>query len=144
MSKPYSIIEVAPGNIDTLWPQIAPVMQLPVDRSHGEVTMDSTKDRIKQGIARLFIVIENNKIIAVNTLEVRFFDSGIKSLYIPMVGGTKMEMWGEEFYNIAKKIGKEIGARELRGIAVRDGWLRLAKKRGWEEVHTIISYQLEE
>lgn len=141
----YSILEVPVNDLDNIWDEhIKDIMKLPVDRSHGEVTLETTKERIKQGIAKLFIIVEDGKVIALNTLELRTFDSGEKALYNTLVGGTKMDMWGMDFLSLMIKMGNALGCRELRGIAVRDGWMRKLKKLGWTEVHTIISMKLED
>ena len=139
----FSIIEVPPGRLEELWKDhIAPIMALPVEKSNGEVTMETTYNRIKQGIARLFIVIEDGKVIGLNTFEIRVFDSGVKALYSPMMGGVEnkmMEGWGEVMHELSIQMAKNHGCREIRAICARTGWLKVLKKQGWKEEHTIMS-----
>lgn len=140
-----NIIEVKPDRLDEVWPLIEPIMKLPVEKSHGEVTLQTTFNRINGGIARLFIVIDNNKIIALSTFEIRTFDSGERALYMPMMGGINggmIDVWGEEMHRIGIEMAKEHNCRELRAICARNGWLRVLKKKGWREEHTIMSLEV--
>jgi hypothetical protein len=41
-----------------------------------------------------------------------------------------------------KHLAKYLNCTELRGLAARDGWLKLLKSRGWNDNHTVITYQL--
>jgi hypothetical protein len=43
-----------------------------------------------------------------------------------------------------KEIAKSLGCVELRGCAVRNGWLRKLNKTAWQEVHTVIKLKLGE
>ena len=121
-----------------IWERVVPLLELSIALAHGEVTINTLKQKLLRGEALLITVSRGADIIAVNTVEVRHFESGLKALYIPLIGGTEMEEWMDRFLNIVSAIGKDLGCTELRGIAARKGWIRKLKPRGWSEVSTII------
>ena len=133
------IISAVPSNmVDLIWDKVIPHIEKPIALSHGEVTLSSIKQRLLLGEAMLVIVCRKSDIIAVNTVEVQVAESGLRTLAIPLTGGSEMEKWMDRFLEIVKAIAKDLGCSELRGIAARKGWMRLLAPKGWEEVSTII------
>lgn len=124
--------------IDLIWDRVAPQLERPIALSHGEVTLESIKRRLITGDVLLITVSRGTEIIAVNTVEVRESESGLRALYIPLIGGSEMEDWMDRFLDIVKAIAKDFNCTELRGIAARKGWMRKLKPLGWSEVSTII------
>lgn len=139
----YVIAAIPPTLIDVVWSECVKYVQDVVDVSHDEITVDSVKQRCLDGHSLLLIVSRQGEIIAVNLLELRTFDSGIKALYVPVVGGTDMDIWMDQFLDVVKAIAKDFGCRELRGLAARPGWVRKLKSRGWEEVTIAMRHILE-
>jgi hypothetical protein len=133
------IIAAVPASmIPLVWDRVVPQLEKPIALSHGEVTLDSIKARIMSGDVLLITVSRGIEIIAVNTVEVRESESGLRALYIPLIGGSEMEEWMDRFLKIVKAIAKDFNCTELRGIAARKGWMRKLKPLGWSEVSTII------
>lgn len=130
--------------IDLIWDRVEPILALPVAKAHWELTLEAIKDKLKRGEALLMTVSRGSHIIAAATIEVRTFDTGNKALYIPLVGGTEMDSWMHRFLDICKAIAKDFGCEELRGIAVRKGWLRKLCDLGWEEVSVTIKCKVGE
>jgi len=124
--------------IEVVWGQVEPILKTVTDVSHGELTVDSVKAQLLRGDALLMTISENENIVAINTFEVREFGSGMKALYIPITGGKCMDGWLDRFLEIAKQTARDYGCNELRGLAVRKGWMRVLKERGWEDVHQVI------
>lgn len=121
-----------------IWDRVVPLIDKPIALSHGEVTIDSIKARLYAGEALLLTVSRGSEIIAVNTVEIRTAESGLRTLYIPLIGGHEMESWMYRFLEVAKAIAKDFNCTELRGIAARKGWMRKLAPLGWSEVATII------
>lgn len=138
----YTISAVPVTMLDLVWDRAAPLLKLPIDLSADELTLDSVYQRIKSGNTLLLTVSNGPDIIAVVTAEIRSFDTGMKALYLPLIGGTDMENWFDRMHDIAAAIAKDFDCQELRGIAVRKGWLRVLKDKGWSEVSTIVKYPL--
>jgi hypothetical protein len=53
-----------------------------------------------------------------------------------------MFQWGKEFLELVKSIAKHFECNELRGFAVRDGWMKILKDYGWHENHVVITMPL--
>ena len=125
--------------IDVIWGKVHPHIIRPIELSHGEVTEEEVRKSLSSGKTMLIVISEGEDIIAVNTLDVRIFDSGKRVLYIPLTGGDKLDLWMPKFLDVAKAIARDYRCEELRGLAVRKGWMKKLAPMGWEEVHTVIS-----
>lgn len=124
--------------LDLVWDRVVPHLEKPIALSHGEVTLESIKKRLLSGDVLLITVSRGTEIIAVNTVEVRTCESGLRALFIPLIGGSEMDEWMDRFLDIVKAIAKDFNCTELRGIAARKGWMRKLAPLGWSEVSTII------
>ena len=130
--------------IDLIWDKVDHILARPIAKAHRELTIESLYAKLKSGEALLMTVSRGSEVIAAATLEVRTFESGMKALYIPLVGGTDMDSWMLRFLEIAKAIAKDFGCEELRGVAARKGWLRKLQDLGWEEVSVAIKCKVGE
>jgi hypothetical protein len=140
----YLISAIPPTLVDVVWSECIPYIQAVVDVSHDEITLNSVKSRCLKGDSLLLVTSKNGEIIGATLLEIRTFDSGVKAMYIPVVGGTEADMWMDQFFDVVKAIAKDFGCRELRGLAARSGWVRKLRSRGWEEVSIAMRCMLEE
>ena len=143
MTENYIISAVPVTLIDVVWPQCMEHIQRVVEKAHGEITLDSVKARLMTGNSLLITISKGVDIVACNVLEVRVMDSGLRALYIPITGGNDLDQWMPRFLEVAKAIAKDYQCTELRGLAVRKGWMRVLKSHGWEEVHTVIKCNIE-
>mgnify|MGYP001074508027 CR=1 FL=1 len=132
------IAAVPPTMIPLIWDKVEPEILKPIKLSHGEVTLESAKHRLETGQSMLITVSRGTKILAVNTVEVREFESGVRTLAIPLIGGSEMDQWMDRFLEIVKAIAKDLNCTELRGVAARKGWMRVLRNKGWEELSTIV------
>jgi len=69
-------------------------------------------------------------------------DSGMKALYFPVISGTKMDLWMDDFMVFAKDLAEKMGCDELRGMAIRPGWIRALKHHDWEEHYVVLKCKL--
>ena len=135
------IFSIIPINlIPTLWPQLLPLVQLVVDASAGEITCASVLNKAMSGECSIVAVIrtDNGAIVALNTMEICTYDSGMKALLIPIVGGTEAFEWGPDFLAECNQLAKATGCSEMRGFSTRESWKRVLKDYGWEESHFVI------
>ena len=140
------IFSIIPINlVRTLWPQLLPLVQLVVDASAGEITCDSVMKKAMSGECSLVAVIRTDSgvIVALNTIEVCTYDSGMKALLIPIVGGTEAFEWGPDFLAECNQLAKAIGCTEMRGFSTRESWKRVLKDYGWAESHFVIKRVVE-
>jgi len=141
--SPYSFHMINPIMLEYLWPQLMVHLERVIKVSNGEFTEETIYNRAMNGGSVIVTVNMGSEIIAVTTIEVVTYDSGLKSLLIPIFGGDKMFSWGEDFLVFLKMLAKKYGCTELRGMAVRDGWMRALKNKGWSESYVVIKCPLE-
>lgn len=140
----YVISAIPVEMLDIIWPLVTEHLERVVEVSHGEITLESLYKDFTAVNSILLTISRGSDIIAVNTLSIRVFGSGIRALFIPVTGGNELEGWIDQFLDVAKSIAKEHDCTELRGIAVRRGWLKKLEPRGWETLHQIVRYELED
>lgn len=145
LSEDEYIISAIPVElIDPIWPLVKDHLQKVIDISRGEVTLEALHKRFMKTDAILITINRGKEIVAVNTLEIRTSDDGKRSLFIPVTGGSELEMWMDQFLEVAKSIAKEHNCIRLRGLAARKGWLRKLKPLGWETIYHVVEYKLED
>ena len=127
-----------------LWPKAVKHIERVVAKAPDEITIEKLHERLLSGNSMLVVICDEQEVIAANILEVRTFDTGIRSLYIPITGGNRLDEWMEDFLNVCKAIAKDFKCTQLRGLAVRKGWMRKLEPLGWEEVHTVIKCEIGE
>jgi len=106
--------------------------------------MDEVKQRLLEGKALLVTISVGNKIVAINTFELRILSSGLRTLYIPITGGSELFKWKDDIMALAIKVAKLFNCTEIRGVSVRDGWMDILGPMGWEPVHQVIKYNIGE
>jgi hypothetical protein len=114
-----------------------------VELGSGEISLESIKQGATSGETLLLVVTKGEEIVAVNLYEIRTFFTGKKCLYIPIIGGKDIDLWGEEFHEFSVQMAKNLGCTELRGLAARNGWIRKLKAHGieWKECYTVVSHE---
>jgi hypothetical protein len=141
----HAFVVIPISLIRALWPVMQPLMQLVVDASAGEITCDSLLDKAMRGACSIVAVIriDSGAMVAVNTVEVCTYDSGMKALLIPVVGGTEAFEWGPDFLAECNRLAKDLGCKEMRGFSTRESWKRVLKDYGWHESHFVIARKVE-
>jgi hypothetical protein len=128
---PYTIIE--------RWNDILPHIERVVDLSNNEFTPESIKFRAVSGNGLMIAVYDNATIVAVTTAEVVTYDSGLKSLLVPIFAGDGLYEWGEDWLKLHKDIASQLECQELRGMAARSGWMKVLKDYGFKESYAVIT-----
>ena len=131
--------QVLVKDIPDMWHDICKFLEPAIIKSKGEVSKESVLRRLMNGETTLFIVKDDSGIITVMfTLEVLVFESGLRTLAIPLVGGKgvlDMLITADEFL---RTTAKNLNCSYIRGFSVRGGWLSKIGKYGWEAGHEII------
>ena len=129
--------------LDHIWPKAVPHLEKVIAKSPNEITLETIKAAIMRGDQMLVTISDGEEVIAVNVLEVVVYATGLRVMCIPITGGTRMAEWLERFLNLGHIIAKDYDCTELRGMAVRPGWLKKLKSYGWEPIFTMISCPVE-
>ncbi len=140
----HSISIVAVPFVEIIWDEVAPHVKRVVDVSNGELTLEGVKQSLLDGKALLVTISVGSRIVAVNTFELRILSSGVRTLYIPITGGSELFAWKDDILALAIKVAKLFQCTEIRGVSVRDGWMDILSPMGWKPVHQVIKYDVGE
>lgn len=124
--------------LDHVWDKCVPHLEKVVKKSPSELSLETIRESLEKGNQMLFAISDGPEVVAVNVVETISFATGLKVLSIPITGGTRMDEWMERFLKIANSLAIDLGCTELRGMAVRKGWLRKLESYGWEPFFTAI------
>jgi hypothetical protein len=138
MSK-YRFEILHPYTMIKKWDELLPHIERVVAIGHGEFSADSIKQKVLDNRGFMIAVYEGDVIKAINTAEVAVYDSGLRSLVIPIFAGDGLRDWGPEWFELQKEIAREFNCKEIRGMAVRDGWIRLLDDYGFKPSYTVIT-----
>lgn len=130
--------------IELIWDKVEPLIKMVQEKAPDDIDISVVKDDLILANQQLITISRGTEIIAVNVLALKTLDTGVKALYIPITAGEELDEWIDRFLEIVIEIAKGYGAMELRGIAIRPGWLRKLKSHGWEESFTTIRYKIGE
>lgn len=124
--------------LDHVWDKCIPHLEKVIKKSPTELSLKTIRESLEKGSQMLFTISDGPEVVAVNIVEKVDFPTGLSVLSIPITGGTRMDEWLERFLKIASALAEDMGCTELRGMAVRKGWLRKLEGYGWEPVFTVI------
>lgn len=137
------IIGIVPQTmVELIWDKVFPLIDMVQEKAPDDIVTGVVYDELISGKKLLVTISSGTEVIAINVLDVRTLDTGTKVLYIPITAGSHMEEWLEDFLEIAKAVAKDFNCVELRGLAVRNGWIKKLKPLGWEELFTTIHCKL--
>ncbi len=139
----YIIAPVPIPFIDYLWHEIEPILALAVERGNDEISCYSVKQRALNGDCLINAILHDGCIIAIATTEFRTFDTGHQALYIPIMAGKDLELWGHQFFDFCVNMATEYGVDDIRATG-RKGWLKKLNMAGlgFNEISTTISYKI--
>jgi hypothetical protein len=143
MSK-YRFEVLHPYTIISKWEELLPHIERIVKKNNEEFTTESIKGRAVSGNGLMIAIYDGDSIVAVATVEVVVYDSGLRSLLIPVLVGAEVVGWGEELLGLCKDIAVQLSCTELRAMSIRNGWMKLLKDFGWQEKHAVIVMSLED
>lgn len=135
---------VPPTMVDFIWPKCLPFFEMVKEKAPEDVGIETVYNRIMSGDTMLAAVLEGDEVIAINTLEIKELDSGNKILFLPIIGGARTKEWEDRFIELAHGIARVNNCIELRGMAVRKGWLRKLSSYGFEEHFVTLKCKVKE
>lgn len=138
----YKLAAIPQTLVEPIWAQLEPHIARVVSIVDEETTIEVVKEKAISGDVLLLSVCKGTDIIAVLTMDIRDFDTGMKALYIPMLAGDEFFEWFDQAFTVVKAIAKDFGCSQIRA-AGRRGWTKALKPHGWEEQYTIIKYDVE-
>ena len=139
-----AVVEIPTALLPVFWDKIEVLLAPAIRRSNGEVTTESAKRRALAGETTIFVIISEAQIICAYTLEILTYESGLRALAMPLVGGAGMLKIPTEMMASLEGVAKRCGCSEIRGMSARAGWTRTLEPLGWTLGHTVVNYKLKE
>ena len=117
-----SVDLIHPQAIDLLWHEAKTFLKMASDRSHGEVTVDSTYEDLKNREAQLWIVSDGLEMVAACTTEINQYPE-MKGCRFILLGGKDTYLWLDLLIDTVEGWAKSEGCKRLE-LAGRKGWER--------------------
>lgn len=127
--------------LEEFWPKAMPFIQMALDEAPGYYRLADVLHNILQDMEALWAVIgDDGDLVCCFTTMINQYPL-CKKLLIHHVGGSNIEEWEDECYDILKRYAKDVGCDGINALG-RNGWRRKAKERNWKAV-TMYSFELE-
>lgn len=140
----YTIALVPPTLIDFMWESIKSIIDSIIAKAHGEMNIDTVKQKLKSDAALLVVCLEKTTVKGLVILQVEIFDTGLRVLNLSMAGGD-VDIFTGDYDTALLEIAKNLKCDEIRAMGARVGWERLLKKRvtNWKKISTTLTYKVE-
>lgn len=129
--------------VPLLWDQIVPMLELPIEHSNGELSVEGMYERIMDDQMLVLTIYVENKLSACVTVEKKEFATGKTTLNCTTVGGSDMNEWMDQLNDVLEGLAKDYGCEEIY-IVGRPGWERMLKKLNYKKIHTVVSRKVGE
>jgi hypothetical protein len=124
--------------VPMMWPLIAPLLSLAIDKSNGELTLEDLESKILYNEMAVATISRDGQVIACVTFEQREFESGKRILHVATAGGESAAEWIDEMDKLCEQLAKKYNCQEIYIIG-RPGWVKTLKHLDYTLVHTVIS-----
>lgn len=128
--KPEPTIGIYPIDsafVDEVWDRAAPLLQLAIDKGHGEYGIEHVYDWLKKEAMHLCIIMINDRIVAAVCTEV--IDHPLKrSFRASLLGGEGLKEWFDDWYAFFVVGARSVNA-DLLELYGRPGWDRFIRQR---------------
>lgn len=137
------IAHIPIGLVDYVWPDVQDLIKSAIDKAHGEMTLETVKQRLKDDSAMMVCLLEDDKINSLVVLQVENYDSGRKSLVVCLAAG-KFGFFDGHYDEYLTGIAKNLGCDQIRALGCRLGWERKLKQAGckWQPLSTTLIYEV--
>lgn len=132
------ITPLAIGLVDVLWAQLEHHIDLAIAESFGDLDKGRLKERLKSGVEIALLVSEEDQIIATCLVTISTLDTGRKILYVPAIGGARMNEWIDQGLEVLRQMASEFGCDSIRACG-RAGWSRAIPTA--TALHTIVEFK---
>ena len=140
------IYKVEARHIDVIWPYVEDLLQKPLHRALGEVSLNDVKEWLKDDLQQLWVGIDETKkeIVLAFTTQLYTYTTQ-RHLRIHLTGAKDhtINNWINEWVEPVEKFCKENGIRYIETCG-RDGWTRVLKKKGYEKYYTVLVKEIKD
>ena len=140
------IYKVEARHIDVIWPYVEDLLQKPLHRALGEVSLNDVKEWLKGDLQQLWVGIDETKkeIVLAFTTQLYTYTTQ-RHLRIHLTGAKDhtINNWINEWVEPVEKFCKENGIRYIETCG-RDGWTRVLKKKGYEKYYSVLVKEIKD
>jgi len=131
---------IHPIDIEPIWMDCVEHIGKPIELSCTDISIDTVKAALLSGEAFMIIVKDGTEIIAANVLHTIVYPTGHRVLSLPIIGGSRMVEWMDDFSKMTHSLARTLGCKELRGFSQRKGWLKFLNDHDqpWYGIHELI------
>jgi len=127
----YNIAVIPMDRIRDAWPLAEPFLMKVVAVAPSELTLEGIQGRVLAGEEHLILVMSDEmKVVAAFTVGIQEFDTGVKSLSIPVIGGESLPEWLPDVTEQIKALAIAMGCQQVRAYGCRPGWLKVFQQYG--------------
>lgn len=138
VSEKITVSVVNPQMLEVIWPSAKDMVELAIEHSNKELTIDSIYDRLLIGEMLLITVLEEDKMVAALTIEKNIYPSEKEVILVTAAGGADMYLWIDKAMELVERIAKQQGCEEIYIIG-RTGWAKVLKQKNFDVIHTVLS-----
>jgi hypothetical protein len=138
----YKIAALPQTLIEPMWSAVEPHLARVTDIVSDETTTKHIREKALTGEVLIIVICKGADIIAAMTADIRTYDTGLKALHIPQLGGDDFFEFRDQLDLVITAIAKDFGCDQLRVIG-RRGWVKALKDLGWEEQYVVLKKDLE-
>jgi len=140
MLDDIDIFGIQPERIDDAWSDIAPFIQMGLDRANGENSLDDVYQMIADRRVVPVVMTYEGNILSVVTLEI-VQKPRKKIMTLMTAGGTELDSWLDEFMDVALELAIEQDCDALYVIG-RPGWAKILKRYGFHQRYVTLTREL--
>lgn len=130
------LVGIPSAYVDQLWPVAAPLIQKVLDEYDTGYSLDDLKARCMSQDMQLWLYRDQAAFLS----EIQVFPQH-KTLHVPYIGGDGLAEWFDEAFAALEAFARRMGCKYISGCG-RRGWVRLGRRRGYEEGFTIVRKSL--
>jgi len=125
---------IPPSGIRDVWPHVVRYMEMALEHSSGQNSLDETYSDLLTGYQSLWVAMIGNEeerpeIIGAVTIRVIQYP-GRKMLRGILLGGVKLNLWARKMDEVLTRYGRDNGCDGLQFIG-RQAWARRARMMPW-------------
>ena len=126
--------------VKPVWDEVVQVLERSVDTARGKYSMQDLYDGIMADVYVLWVVLDDNKIIAAVTSRIVNYSDTQRGMAMDWLGGTRMMEWLPMVQRAMTKYAKDNGCTHLEAFG-RKAWGRVLARYGWQPEY--IAYRME-
>lgn len=124
--------------VDIVWSALLPMIKSGLSKGQGDAT---TPEHIRAAIKRkdmlMWVVHQDEDIIACIILSVRTHESSITKVFIHLLAGKDMDWWGDKMEQLLLDFKDLAGAKCIEA-SCRPGMAKYLHNRGWSKKAVIM------